>query len=299
MGEIILNSVSYTPFVMGGNGDNNSNNALCETTIGYTCKNLLPYPYVNTTTEVTGVTYTDNGDGTITANGTNTGEATAYFTCATRFYNNYFLPAGKYILSGCPANGDILTYGIQMGRSNADGEWESIVSDFGDTAEFEITEENASLPLAVQLRVYIGATVDNITFKPMIRRAEIQDDTYESYKQNVDTRLSMVETSITGMNEMTSGTATINSEKVSTGTVTWYKYGNLVMVSGHVTISSVIAWSDVTTPILSDLPPAIAGVNVPFGKLYATMGSNGILSNNSLNDMTAERHGISFVYIAK
>ena len=235
----------------------------------------------------------------ITANGTNTGEATAYFTCATRFYNNYFLPAGKYILSGCPTNGNILTYGIQMGRSNADGEWESIVSDFGDTAEFEITEENASLPLAIQIRVYIGATVDNLTFKPMIRRAEIKDDTWEAYKSNVDTRLTAVETSIADINETTSGTAFINTDLVSNSAVTWYKYGNLVMVSGHITISSVIPWSDVTTPIIFDLPPAIAGVNVPFGKLYATMGSNGILSNSSLNDMTAERHGISFMYIAK
>ena len=40
-------------------------------------KNLLPYPYKDTTKTMFGITFTDNGDGSITANGTAT--ATAFF----------------------------------------------------------------------------------------------------------------------------------------------------------------------------------------------------------------------------
>ena len=44
----------------------------------YGGKNLIPYPYVNTTMTKNGITFTDNGDGTITVDGTATAD--------TRFY---------------------------------------------------------------------------------------------------------------------------------------------------------------------------------------------------------------------
>ena len=39
-------------------------------------KNVIPYPYTNTTLESGGITFTDNGDGSLTVNGTATGQAT-------------------------------------------------------------------------------------------------------------------------------------------------------------------------------------------------------------------------------
>lgn len=41
--------------------------------VGERTKNLLPYPYLNTTKTTNGITYTDNGDGGITVSGTSTG----------------------------------------------------------------------------------------------------------------------------------------------------------------------------------------------------------------------------------
>ena len=41
-------------------------------------KNLLPYPYYNTTKTVNGITFTDNGDGSVTISGTATGGAYFY-----------------------------------------------------------------------------------------------------------------------------------------------------------------------------------------------------------------------------
>lgn len=65
-------------------------------------KNLLPYPYVETTKTTNGITFTDNGDGSITINGTTTTKFTSFMlnnTCAnilkdgvryaTPYLNNY------------------------------------------------------------------------------------------------------------------------------------------------------------------------------------------------------------------
>ena len=43
-------------------------------------KNLIPYPYMYTTRTVNGVTYTDNGDGSISVSGTATGYSDFWFT---------------------------------------------------------------------------------------------------------------------------------------------------------------------------------------------------------------------------
>ena len=51
-----------------------------------TTKNLLLYPYVRTTATINGVTFTDNGDGSITINGTATANAIFYLTDTSSNY---------------------------------------------------------------------------------------------------------------------------------------------------------------------------------------------------------------------
>lgn len=66
-------------------------------------KNLIPYPYVNTTKTLNGITFTDNGDGSITINGTAT--ADAYFTLASKdTIKTPHLAAGSYTISGHNSN---------------------------------------------------------------------------------------------------------------------------------------------------------------------------------------------------
>lgn len=128
-------------------------------------KNLLPYPYTDTTKTVNGITFTDNGDGTITANGTATDTAT--FTLGTT--SEYLDYDKSYILNGCPANGSEGTYYIQTDVSN----W----IDTGSGVEFmrDLSMAGASIVIAA------GTTVSSLTFSPMIRLAVIEDDTYEPY----------------------------------------------------------------------------------------------------------------------
>jgi len=129
-------------------------------------KNLLPYPYDNTTRTNNGVTYTDNGDGTITANGT----ATAYsdFNCQSRTdtITPFTLADGTYIVNGCPEGGSSTTYRILVGITQ-NGSWKTIAADSGNGATF--TYNSSMGNLGVVIAVYNGATVSDVTFKPMIR----------------------------------------------------------------------------------------------------------------------------------
>lgn len=56
------------------------------------CDNLIPYPYAETTKTVNGVTFTDNGDGTITVNGTPT-------NIASFILASHIPLSGKYALT--------------------------------------------------------------------------------------------------------------------------------------------------------------------------------------------------------
>ena len=60
----------------------------------YTGKNLLPYPYKESTSTINGVTWTDNGDGTITASGTATGYSSFVFGKVTLQPNTIYTFSG-------------------------------------------------------------------------------------------------------------------------------------------------------------------------------------------------------------
>ena len=98
-------------------------------------KNLLPYPYDSTTITKNGVTFTDNGDGTVTVNGT----ATAYtdFACQSRIDTKtpYTLADGAYIVNGCPEGGGTSTYRVLVGITE-NGAWKTIAADGGNGATF-------------------------------------------------------------------------------------------------------------------------------------------------------------------
>ena len=113
-----------------------------------TNKNWLPYDLFPTTT-INGVTFTNNPDGTIKANGTATANA---------FYRqDVTLQAGDYLLTGSPADAENSKYCIQaMGYG---------IGDFGEGQSFSLSKETA---VPIRLMVWQGVTVNNIIFKPMI-----------------------------------------------------------------------------------------------------------------------------------
>lgn len=133
-------------------------------------KNLLP----NNATSIThnGITYTVNNDGTISVSGTATANAYILFPIIS-------LKKGKYILSGCPD--------VNQSESKAFLYITSLsVFDYGNGAEFELLSDNDNINVAIRVNAGVSFS-STITFKPMIRPAEIEDPTYVPYaKSNVE-----------------------------------------------------------------------------------------------------------------
>ena len=139
-------------------------------------RNLLSYPYDQTTKTVNGITFTDNGDGTVTVNGTATAESYLYTTISQSF------ESGDYVISGCPSGGGYSTYEVHVALGSS-----VACRDHGSSAVLSLAEAVSNFNVAIVIRS--GATVSNLTFKPMIRPAACEDDTWVPYgKVKVEAR---------------------------------------------------------------------------------------------------------------
>jgi len=134
-------------------------------------KNILPYPYSGPITPVTsgGITWTDNGDGTVTASGV--------ATALSMFYVIYRQTTDLYkdecYVSGVPANaphGCTISYriGIQEGDVYYSG------TDIQPGQEKStVAFDGSTYWLHVYLRIASGTDCTTpVTFKPMIRRKD-------------------------------------------------------------------------------------------------------------------------------
>ena len=146
-------------------------------------KNLIPYPYNETTKTENGITFTDNGDGTITANGTAT--ARTIFNLHTRIMSgNCLLKNGSYILSGCPSGGSDNTFYMYCTRTNKSSSEETYGKEYGDELYFTVNGGlyyDDKAPVLITICIISGTTISNLTFKPMIRLASDPDDTWVPY----------------------------------------------------------------------------------------------------------------------
>ena len=126
-------------------------------------KNLLQ----NTanTTRTSGITFTVNSDGSVTANGTAT--SNAYLVIGSVNLN-----AGvTYALNGCPSGGGNSTYRLY---------WQGVSGNY-DEGEGTTYTPQSDTTINIRMVVYSGATVDNLTFYPMVRYSTYEDDSYQSY----------------------------------------------------------------------------------------------------------------------
>ena len=154
-----------------------------------TGKNLLPsWSYSASSYTSNGITYTFNPTtGEITVNGTATADSACVLAGAT--INPYDLPAGEYILSGCPSGGSSSTYmlDLQLKFSYKDGE--KAFYDYGEGIIIKLDDYAGSYTTQNYfIRIVKGTTVNNKVFKPMLRPA-FSNDTYKPndsfYKGNM------------------------------------------------------------------------------------------------------------------
>ena len=157
--------------------DSGSLQSVCVGAHSTTGKNLIPLNATSAT--ISGVRFTVNDDGSVTANGTAT--ANAGFQLYAGANNTFDLANGDYILTGCPTGGGSQTYRIWIdNRTSAGTESIELKADAGSGQTITITEGKC--------RVYVfianGQTVNNLVFKPMLRLSSVSDATFEPYEKH-------------------------------------------------------------------------------------------------------------------
>lgn len=114
------------------------------------CANLIPFPYANPSYEMNGITFTNNGDGSITVNGTATQQAYFILMSETSAYVNKTISASGGKSSQCQLV--IINYG-------------------GDGNYYDSGQGVTATPIGdigVWIVVSGGATVNNETIYPML-----------------------------------------------------------------------------------------------------------------------------------
>lgn len=135
--------------------------------------NLIPYPYAETTHTESGIVWTANSDGTIIANGSSQSNFSDFAVIS--HLSPITFEAGEYILTGCPKGGVLnTTYEILLGTVSS-GTTSRIAWDVGSGAKFTLENDT---PIWVTIRVEKGNTVNNLIFKPMLRKSSVKNDRY-------------------------------------------------------------------------------------------------------------------------
>lgn len=136
-------------------------------------KNLLPYPFYHKNRTQNGITFTDNGDGTITVNGTASGVVTQVNIGGVK-YNlsaEFMIQYGENphlneydfaYLSGCPAGGSSTTYYLIDATTGH--------RDTGSGTVGLSYRPTGSLT-TIKIQIIEGTVCDNLVFKPMVTRS--------------------------------------------------------------------------------------------------------------------------------
>lgn len=154
--------------------ENKSNTAINKSTLGYQCKNLLKNNAVTKT--VNGVTFTVNDDKSVTLNGTSTAQADFYLRGAWGSTSE-ILQKNKYIASIGVSQSSTFN-GVVMHCIN------NTTSIGSPSCNYPSLAVNSAIT-AVYISVSKGYTFSNYKLYPMIRYADITDDTYEPYQPSV------------------------------------------------------------------------------------------------------------------
>ena len=181
-----------------------------------TGRNLIPYPYEESTKTANGVTFTVNSDGSVTVNGTATARTVFFIVNINKFLR---LSQGvSYRLSGCPAGGGDNTFSLTVQditysqTFNDVGNGESVVTRFTDYYAF--------------ITIFADYTANNLIFRPMLNigTTALPYEPYISDTLSAETPIELAEYDVvypeTGETKRQSNTLTFD------GTEEWYLTGN-------------------------------------------------------------------------
>lgn len=154
-------------------------------------KNLLPYPYIFTTKTINGVTFTDNGDGSITIDGTATANAVFYLVGKQ---DNYTLDkcglkiGDRYTISKTLISGDSIAnvYFTANYYNTSDSMKQGALATSRNTATSTIQSDFKSW--GIYLLVGKDKTVNNTTIKFQLEKGSSATE-YEPYIPPVTTNI--------------------------------------------------------------------------------------------------------------
>lgn len=216
----------------------NENLKVVEDVVGTNNHNLLDNTFASTT--MRGIDIVVNDDKSITCNGTAT----------ERMAINLFvtLPAGDYIASGV-SNGTVnSTHWVNLTNYINSAQYSQILDFTDGDALFNLSETTT---VRYRMVVEVGATV-NTTFYPMIRNANITDNTYKPFNLGLNNRF------------ITSGTS-FNTTKT------------LNVASGH-------AYMIIVSHTANKLADAFIVVNQSYGHTFVQRLSNNLSSASIVAD---------------
>lgn len=140
-------------------------------------KNLLPYPYVDTTKTANGITFTDNGDGSVAISGTHTISGFTDFRLCTNIIPLIGNATSVTISLGVDIELDSKAYIAILYSNNGEG-----ITGIRKTFVLDITETMRTRGVDLRLRVKDnGTSVSNLLFKPMMRLSSDSDETWQPY----------------------------------------------------------------------------------------------------------------------
>lgn len=144
-------------------------------------KNLLNNQYL-TTASGTGVTIIDNNDGTYNLSGTATGAATYLYTSSADFSSLYGIETGKLYTITAGSNKVLIRIDYSTNGTSWDNgeDGQPLVSNIAGEATF--TAPASTIGLYIRFRSTAShGSLNGVVLKPMIRRAEITDNTFQPY----------------------------------------------------------------------------------------------------------------------
>ena len=220
-------------------------------------KNLLQ----NTATSKTinGVTFTVNNDGSVTCNGT--ASVTTYFDLNENFNSTLYagMEASFYQSGQQPS---INAFRMRISKANRVS-----IQDFTMNDQV-ITDNGDSLLLAI--RIQSGYTCDNLTFYPMIRKADITDGTYEPYIENTEVDVTIPDLPAQSSSNFLSVGTAVQPSSVAVDVDEVVSCGDKVTDSQSVNYGkykipvTITAGSAETTNIYLDEPLAKSGNNADY-----------------------------------
>ena len=183
-----------SPVAIQSVGNYNEETGLYDVPVTVHGKNLIPYPYTDTTKTVNGITFRDNGDGSVTISGTATANATFKVFSSVTDIPKGIIHDKQYVLSlGCSEEtvGEVtlvanyFPQGSQVGSS-----YKAWISTKVAETKTDIIPDNAQ-GMYWYLIVYSGRTV-NVTVYPQVELGNTATE-YQPYIEPKTTIISLWE----------------------------------------------------------------------------------------------------------